>query len=104
MVQNQKSLDEPLEKIAMIVDAIEDVFPTAQSAIIFELEENDFRTTRSYFRQIDPKSGRFKIDISGVEVIFMLKGYEPPKIEEKKEEEVGRFKKILNLFSGKKSS
>jgi hypothetical protein len=103
MDQNQKSVDGPLEKIAMIVDAIQNVYSNSQSAIVFELEENDFNSTKAYFRQIDPKSWRFKIDISGVEVIFMLKGYEPPKVEEKKEE-VSKFKKILNLISGKKSS
>lgn len=104
MDQNQKSSDGYLEKIAMITDAIENVFPNAQSAIIFELEEKDFKTIRSFFRQINPKEVRFKIDISGVEVIFMLKGYEPPVVEEKKEENVGKFRKILNLISGKKSS
>lgn len=39
MEQNQESTDGDLEKLALISDAIENLFPDSQSAIIFELEE-----------------------------------------------------------------
>ena len=107
MEQNQESYPGYLEQIATLTDSIEKIFPTAQSAIIFELAEQDFENIRSYFKQINKDIGRFKIDISGVEVIFMLKGFEPPVIEPPVIEEVkkvGKLKKIFNLLSGKKSS
>ena len=100
MEQDQESSTGYLEKIAMITDAMDKIFPTAQSAMIFELDESDFKSIKSYFRQINKENGRFKIDISGVEVIFMLKGYEPP-IEKK---EVGKFKQIFKLLTSKNSS
>ena len=94
MEQDQESSTGYLEKIAMITDAMDKIFPTAQSAMIFELDESDFKSIKSYFRQINKENGRFKIDI------FMLKGYEPP-IEKK---EVGKFKQIFKLLTSKKSS
>jgi hypothetical protein len=105
MEKNKESSDGYIEKIAMITDAMENLFPTGQAAIIFELEEEDFKKIQSYFRRIDSNYKRFKIDISGVEVIFILKGYEPeqPKEEEVKKEE-SKLKKFINLFSSKKSS
>ena len=106
MEQNQESSLGYLEQIATLTDSIEKIFPTAQSAIIFELDEQDYENIRSYFKQINKDMGRFKIDISGVEVIFMLKGFEPPVVEEEKKEEkkVGKLKKIFNILSDKKSS
>jgi hypothetical protein len=89
-----------LEKIAMITDAMEKIFPTSQSAILFELEEPDFYKIMLDFKENSKNVGRFKIDISGIEIIFMLKGYEPPVIEEK----IGKLRKFFNLLSGKKSS
>lgn len=113
MEENKESSDGYIEKIAMITDAMENLFPTGQAAIIFELEEKDFKNIQSYFRSIDSNHKRFKIDISGVEVIFILKGYEPeqPKEDEVKEKEVKEkevkenfISKLKNLFSSKKSS
>jgi len=107
MESNQESSIGDIEKLALITDAIENLFPTGQSAIIFELEEEDFKKIQSYFRKIDNNYKRFKIDISGVEVVFILKGYEveQPK-EEIKEEPVKKtfFSKLKDLFTNKKSS
>lgn len=113
MEENQEGVNGYLEKLALITDAIESIFPSAQSVIIFELEEKDYKIMQSYFRKVDSIYNRFKIDISGVEVIFMIKGYmsdelENKEPEEKKEEMISEndnfFKRILNLFTGKKSS
>ena len=95
-----------LEKIAMITDAMEKIFPTSQSAILFELEEPDFYKIMLDFKENSKNVGRFKIDISGIEIIFMLKGYEPPVIEKPPviEEKIGKLRKFFNLLSGKKSS
>ena len=114
MEENQEGVNGYLEKLALITDAIETIFPNAQSALIFELDEVDYRKMQSHFRKIDSIYKRFKIDISGVEVIFMIKGYIPDEVEEEEtkpeeqKEDVtksnGLLKKILNLFTSKKSS
>jgi len=104
MEKNQESPIGYLEKIAMITDAMETIFSGSQAAIVFELEETDFKKIMLDFKENAKGVGRFKIDISGVEVIFILKGYEPPVIEEKKEEKISKVKKFFNLLSGKKSS
>lgn len=106
MEENQESPIGYLEKIAMITDAMESIFSGSQSAIVFELEEPDFKKIMLDFKEKTNGVGRFKIEISGVEVIFLLKGYEPPVIEENKEnkKEISILKKFFNLLSGKKSS
>ena len=110
MEENQEGPNGYLEKLALITDAIQNTFPETQSALIFELEEKEYKEIQSHFRKIDSQYKKFKIDISGVEVIFILKNNEiqdpepvieePPVIEEK----IGRLRKFFNLLSGKKSS
>lgn len=106
MEENQESPDGYLEKLALITDAIETIFPESQSAIIFELEELEYKKIQSNFRKIDSSYERFKIDISGVEIIFILKGSKPPQleIEEKIIPNKGLWKRFINSFSSKKSS
>ena len=66
-----------------------------------EITYDDFKKVQSNFRQIDQGFNQFKIDLSGVEVIFILDGtfkiVEPPK-EIKKQ---GILFKILSFISGK---
>jgi hypothetical protein len=51
---------------------------------VFELPEVDFKEVQKNFREIDSNYTKFKIDLSGVEVIFILENsYEEEKpIEE----------------------
>ena len=98
MEENKKSIDGSLEKLAMITDALETLFPNGQTAIIVELDESDFKSIQKNFRDIDRNHKRFKIDISNIEVIFIQKGidfkYENPKSESKPE--LTKFKKFIN--------
>jgi hypothetical protein len=102
MAEDQKSIDGIIEKLALITDAAQTLFPNGKSAIIFELQYDDFKKVQSNFRQIDQGYNQFKIDLSGVEVVFILDGtfkeQELPK-EEKKQK--GFFSKLLSLISGK---
>lgn len=101
MAENQKSIDGIIEKLALITDATQTLFPNGKSAIVLELPFEDFKKVQSNFRQIDQGFTQFKIDLSGVEVIFILDGtfkvVEPPK-EIKKE---NLFSKILSFISRK---
>lgn len=81
MGEDQKSNDGILEKLALITDATQTLFPDGKSLILFELDYEDFKKVQTNFRKIDQQNKRFTIDISGVEVVFILEGY----IEEKKE-------------------
>lgn len=101
MSENQKSFDGIIEKLALITDSSQTLFPNGKIAIVFELEYNDFKKVQLNFRQVDQNYTQFKIDLSGVEVIFILDGTfkidEPPK-EIKK---LSLLKKFLSFISSK---
>jgi hypothetical protein len=89
MEENKESVIGVMEKLAMITDATQSLFPNGKSVIVFELPENDFREVQKNFREIDKDFNKFKIDISGVELIFILENsYDEEKpVEEKPIEE-----------------
>jgi hypothetical protein len=72
MGENQKSVDGIIEKLAMVSDAMDDLFPTGRKAVVFELKPDDFKKVQSNFREVDSAHKQFKIDISGIEFIFLL--------------------------------
>ena len=72
MGQNQKSIDGLIEKLALIADATDNLFPNGRKAVVFELKYEDFKNVQSNFREIDREHKQFKIDISGIEFIFLL--------------------------------
>lgn len=43
------------------------------TAVIFELERDEYISVLKMFREVDRKAEKFKIDISGVEFIYILK-------------------------------
>lgn len=104
MEENSKSADGILEKLAMITDATQQIFPNGKSLIIFELEEKDYKRVQDHFRKIDNNHKKFVVDISGVEVVFILEN--SMKYEEKVEEKQSFWGNIKNrLFrKGGKSS
>ena len=112
MEENKESIVGVMEKLAMITDATQSLFPDGKTAIVFELPEVDFKEVQKNFREIDNNYTKFKIDLSGVEVIFILENsYEEEKpIEEpvvvKKESWIKRAIKsylknsiLTNLYS-----
>lgn len=72
MAENQKSIDGVIEKLAIISEAVDELFPVGRKAVVFELKKDDFKKVQTNFRQIDHTFKQFKIDISGVEFIFLL--------------------------------
>jgi hypothetical protein len=72
MAENQKSIDGIIEKLAMISDATDTLFPDGRKVVVFELKMVDFKKVQQNFRQVDQSHKQFKIDISGVEFIFLL--------------------------------
>jgi hypothetical protein len=71
MEENYKSVDGIIEKLALISDAVDSLFPEGRSAVVFQLKDEEFKKVQSNFREIDMSHKQFKIDISGVEFIFL---------------------------------
>ena len=71
MEENYKSIDGVIEKLALISEAVESLFPKGKSAVVFQLNKNDLSKIQNNFREIDKNHKQFKIDISGVEFIFL---------------------------------
>ena len=72
MGETKTSIDGIIEKLAIIAEASDDLFPDGRKAIVFELKLNDFKRVQNNFRQVDHSHKQFKIDISGGEFIFLL--------------------------------
>jgi hypothetical protein len=71
MEENSKSIDGIVEKLALIVDATDNLFPDGKMAVVFALNETDFKRVQENFREVDRGHKQFKIDISGTEFIFL---------------------------------
>jgi len=71
MEENNKSIDGIVEKLALIVEATETLFPDGKMAVVFQLNGDDFKKVQDNFREIDRGHKQFKIDISGTEFIFL---------------------------------
>ncbi len=71
MAENNKSIDGIVEKLALIVDATDNLFPDGKMAVVFQLNEVDFKKVQDNFRDVDRGHKQFKIDISGTEFIFL---------------------------------
>jgi len=99
MEENSKGTDGILEKLAMITDATQQIFPNGKSLIIFELEINDFKRVQDHFRKIDTNHKKFVVDISGVEVVFILENFIEE--EERTEEKKSFWKTIKTKLFGK---
>ena len=73
MEQDKKSIDGVIEKLALVADGLQTLFPEGVMAVALELEYNDFKKVQKNFRDIDRNFKQFKIDMSGVEFMFLLK-------------------------------
>jgi len=72
MAENQKSVDGIIEKLAMIVDAADELFPDGKMLLAFELKEVEFKKVQENFREIDKAFKQFKIEMSGNDIMFLL--------------------------------
>jgi hypothetical protein len=72
MAENQKSVDGIIEQLALVADALETMFPEGNIAVALELKTVEFKKIQKNFRKIDHSHKQFKIDLSGVEFMFLL--------------------------------
>ena len=73
MDANQKSIDGIIEKLALVADGLQTLFPESVMAIAMELKYDDYKKVQKNFRDVDREFKQFKIDMSGVEFMFLLK-------------------------------
>jgi len=71
MEENIESIDGYLEKLALISEGI-DALHGGKKAIVFELNKDEFIKVRDSLKTIGEDKTEFKIDISGIEFIFLL--------------------------------
>jgi hypothetical protein len=71
MAENKKS-PEFLKKLAILTDELQNNF-NAKATLVMEVKENDFRRLILEFEDVpDPEQKQFKIEISGMDFIFLL--------------------------------
>jgi hypothetical protein len=71
MAENKESFDGYLEKLALIADAVDELYE-GKKGVVFQLNRNEFVKMRSILKGADEDKEQFKIDISGVEFIYLL--------------------------------
>ena len=72
MAEN-KSIDGIIEKLALVADGLQTLFPEGTMAVAMELNYDDYKKVQKNFRDVDRDFKQFKIDMSGVEFMFLLK-------------------------------
>ena len=73
MGETNKSIDGIIEKLALVADGLQTLFPEGTMAIAMELKYDDYKKVQKNFRDVDRDFKQFKIDMSGVEFMFLLK-------------------------------
>jgi hypothetical protein len=71
MEENKESFDGYLEKLALIADAVDELY-SGKKGVVFQLDREEFIKMRSLLKGADEDREQFKIDISGVEFIYLL--------------------------------
>ena len=71
MDQNKEGVNGVIQRFAMLSEALYDMFPNGKSVVVFSLNKEDFNFTRTQVNDFNQDTKQFKIDISGVEFIFL---------------------------------
>jgi hypothetical protein len=71
MAETEKSFDGYLEKLALISQGIDELY-SGRKTVIFELERDEFVRMRNILKGADESQDKFKVDISGIEFIYLL--------------------------------
>ena len=72
MAETNKSIDGIIEKLALVSDGLQTLFPDGVMAVAMELKFDDYKKVQKNFRDVDRDFKQFKIDMSGVEFMFLL--------------------------------
>ena len=70
MAENKESDYGLIQRLAILSGGLSDIYPNSRSVVIFSLTDIDFDATKKLLKSTDV-SNQFKIDISGIEFIFL---------------------------------
>jgi hypothetical protein len=70
MAKTKEGVNGLMQKLAQISDDLSIVFPNGKSVVVFSLNETDFNNTKLQVNNFGDMK-QFKIDISGIEFIFL---------------------------------
>ena len=71
MAENKESFDGYLNKLAMLADALDDLYQ-GKKTVVFQLSREEFVKMRNEIKNVHEDKDNFKIDISGIEFIYLL--------------------------------
>jgi hypothetical protein len=71
MAEIEKSFDGYLEKLALISEGIDELY-LGKKTVVFELGREEFVKMRNILKGADENQHQFKVDISGIEFIYLL--------------------------------
>ena len=71
MEKNNKGVNGLIEKLAILSEEVRNVFPTGKSVVVYSLDDKDFNFVNARVGNFDGTTTQFKIDISGIEFIFL---------------------------------
>ena len=70
MAKNNEGNNGLIEKLAYISDDLSKIFPKSKSVVVFSLNNDDFGFCKNQISDFTD-TNQFKIDISGIEFIFL---------------------------------
>jgi hypothetical protein len=71
MEKNDKGVNGLIERLAFLSDEVGKVFPKGKSVVVYSLVDEDFNFVKTQVGNFDSTTKQFKIDISGIEFIFL---------------------------------
>lgn len=71
MEKNNKGINWLIEKFALISEDISKLYPNGKSVVVFSLNNEDFNNTKIQINVMSSSINQFKVDISGIEFIFL---------------------------------
>lgn len=71
METNKGDVNGLIQQLANISDSLREVFPTGKSVVVFSLNNKDFDFSKVQVNNFNKDSSQFKVDISGIEFIFL---------------------------------
>lgn len=71
MAEVKESFDGYLGKLALLSDALDELYQ-GKKTVVFELNREEFVKMRNEVKNVQEDKDKFKIDISGIEFIYLL--------------------------------
>ena len=73
MAETDKSIDGIIEKLALVADGLQTLFPDGVMAVAMELKYDDYKKVQKNFRDVDRGNNEIVISISDIDFTFVLK-------------------------------